>query len=260
MPVYPGAPLSSAPAACSVSIGAVCTQRQNEKELDFRSAFRHVRHQAPEPQAADIPLSVGSGGGRGMVVRSAAAAQRARADGMAQVAAMEVLMPFRLATAVTFAVLLMVPSSGNAQVLMQRDVSLRMALTIAEAALAECGVKTLVAVVDRAGRLRVFLQGDGAAPHNLELARRKAYTARTFQRTSAEWEAHRDHQCRAADACRRHSARRRGSDQGRRGDHWRRRPERSPNGPGAGRGLCQGWHCQSSGSASVRLTAMSLAA
>jgi uncharacterized protein GlcG (DUF336 family) len=100
---------------------------------------------------------------------------------------MEVLMLFRLATAVTFAVFLMVPSSGSAQVLMERDVSLRMALTIAEAALAECGVKTSVAVVDRAGRLRVFLQGDGAAPHNLELARRKAYTARTFGRTSAEW-------------------------------------------------------------------------
>jgi uncharacterized protein GlcG (DUF336 family) len=100
---------------------------------------------------------------------------------------MEVLMPFRLATAVAFAVLFMVPSPGSAQVLMERDVSLRMALTIAEAALGECGVKTSVAVVDRAGRLRVFLQGDGAAPHNLELARRKAYTARTFGRTSAEW-------------------------------------------------------------------------
>jgi uncharacterized protein GlcG (DUF336 family) len=100
---------------------------------------------------------------------------------------MEVRMPFRLATAVTFVVLLMFPSSGNAQVLMERNVSLRMALTIAETALAECGVTTSVAVVDRAGRLRVFLQGDGAAPHNLELARRKAYTARTFQRTSAEW-------------------------------------------------------------------------
>ena len=96
-------------------------------------------------------------------------------------------MPFRLANAVTIAVLLMFPSSGSPQVLMQRDVSLRMALTIAETALAECGVKTSVAVVDRAGRLRVFLQGDGAAPHNLELARRKAYTARTFQQTSAEW-------------------------------------------------------------------------
>ena len=96
-------------------------------------------------------------------------------------------MLFRLATAITFAVLFMFPSFGNAQVLMERDVSLRMGLTIAEAALAECGVKTSVAVVDRAGRLRVFLQGDGASPHNLELARRKAYTALTFQRTSAEW-------------------------------------------------------------------------
>src|SRR6185295_7567166 len=72
-------------------------------------------------------------------------------------------------------------------VLMQRDVSLRMGLAIAQAALAQCGDNTSVAVVDRAGRLRVFLQGDGAAPHNLELARRKAYTARTFRRTSAEW-------------------------------------------------------------------------
>jgi uncharacterized protein GlcG (DUF336 family) len=95
-------------------------------------------------------------------------------------------MQSRLTTAVVLAAFF-VPSSGKAQVLMQRDVSLRMALTIAETALAACGVNTSVAVVDRAGRLRVFLQGDGAAPHNLELARRKAYTARTFRRTSAEW-------------------------------------------------------------------------
>jgi uncharacterized protein GlcG (DUF336 family) len=84
-----------------------------------------------------------------------------------------------------------VPSStGVAQVLMQRDVSLHMALTIAEAAIAECdktGNSVSVAVVDRAGRLRAFLQGDKAAPHNIELAQRKAYTARTFGRTSAEW-------------------------------------------------------------------------
>jgi len=80
------------------------------------------------------------------------------------------------------------PSAG--QVLMQRDVSLHMALTIAEAAVAECeknNNSVSVAVVDRAGRLRVFLQGDKAAPHNIELAQRKAYTARTFGRPSAEW-------------------------------------------------------------------------
>ena len=96
-------------------------------------------------------------------------------------------MSFRFAAGATALLMIILPSFLNAQVLMQRDVSLRMALTIAETALAACGVNTSVAVVDRAGRLRVFLQGDGASPHNLELARRKAYTARTFRRTSAEW-------------------------------------------------------------------------
>ena len=76
---------------------------------------------------------------------------------------------------------------ANAQVLMERDVSVHMALTIAETALAECGSHVTVAVLDRVGRMRVFLQGDGASPHNIELARRKAYTAVTFGRTSLEW-------------------------------------------------------------------------
>src|SRR6266436_2403377 len=94
------------------------------------------------------------------------------------------IMSFRLAAV---AAIVAVPGSAGAQVLVQRDVSLRMALAIAEAALAECGVTTSVAVVDRAGRLRVFLQGDNANPHNIELARRKAYTARTFRQPSAQW-------------------------------------------------------------------------
>jgi uncharacterized protein GlcG (DUF336 family) len=96
-------------------------------------------------------------------------------------------MAFRLAAVAAAAVILSMTSSPNAQVLTQRDVSLRMALTIAETALAECGLNASVAVVDRAGRLRVFLQGDNANPHNIELARRKAYTARTFRTPSAEW-------------------------------------------------------------------------
>ena len=78
-----------------------------------------------------------------------------------------------------------VSSPAGAPVLMQRDVSLKMALTVAETAIAECekaGNDVSVAVVDRAGRLRVFLQGDKAAPHNIELAERKAYTARTKRR------------------------------------------------------------------------------
>src|SRR5712691_8442570 len=96
-------------------------------------------------------------------------------------------MSFRLATTAAVAAIIAMPGSAGAQVLMERNVSVKMALTIAETALAECGLRVSVAVVDRAGRLRVFLQGDGAAPHNIELARRKAYTARTFGRTSLEW-------------------------------------------------------------------------
>jgi len=95
-------------------------------------------------------------------------------------------MSFRLTAAAAVGVMMVVPAVASAQVLMQRDVSLRMALTIAETALAECGTNTSVAVVDRAGRLRVFLQGDNANPHNIELARRKAYTARTFRHSSAK--------------------------------------------------------------------------
>jgi uncharacterized protein GlcG (DUF336 family) len=82
------------------------------------------------------------------------------------------------------------PSALGAQVITHRDVGVRMGLMIAETALTECekmGNSVSVAVVDRAGRLRVFLQADKANPHNIELARRKAYTARTFNRSTAEW-------------------------------------------------------------------------
>jgi uncharacterized protein GlcG (DUF336 family) len=97
------------------------------------------------------------------------------------------MMSFRLAAGAAVVAVIAAPGVSDAQVLMERNVSAKMALTIAETALAECGSRVSVAVVDRAGRLRVFVQGDGAAPHNLELARRKAYTALTFRRTSADW-------------------------------------------------------------------------
>jgi uncharacterized protein GlcG (DUF336 family) len=101
-------------------------------------------------------------------------------------------MSFRLAAAAAVAAMIAVPGCAGAQVLSEKNVSVRMALTIAQTALAECGDRVSVAVVDRTGRLRVFLQGDGAAPHNIELARRKAYTAETFGRPSAEWAARTD--------------------------------------------------------------------
>jgi uncharacterized protein GlcG (DUF336 family) len=86
-----------------------------------------------------------------------------------------------------FVVAMVIPQAGYAQTLLQRNVSIRMAMAIAEQALSQCGDHTSVAIVDRSGRLKLFLHGDNAAPHNLELARRKAYTAQTFGRTSLEW-------------------------------------------------------------------------
>lgn len=43
-----------------------------------------------------------------------------------------------------------------------------------------------VAVVDRAGLLRVQLRGDGAGPHTIDSSRKKAYTAASLRRPTAE--------------------------------------------------------------------------
>ena len=79
---------------------------------------------------------------------------------------------------------------ADAQVLMRRDISLEMAKTMAETAMAMCreqGYSTSVAVVDHAANVILIMRGDGASPQNAEMARRKAFTARMFRRTSAEW-------------------------------------------------------------------------
>jgi uncharacterized protein GlcG (DUF336 family) len=81
---------------------------------------------------------------------------------------------------------------GSAQdVVMQRNLSLGLAKTIAEAALAECkakGYHTTVAVVDRAGQLLVLLRDEGAAASTIEMARRKAYTARMFRVSTQDFQ------------------------------------------------------------------------
>src|SRR5260370_7556149 len=83
----------------------------------------------------------------------------------------------------------LVRCAANAQVQMQRDITWKLGLAIAEGAIEECAktnVAISVAVVDRAGRVRIFIASDNPSPHNFELARRKAYTARTFRRPSLE--------------------------------------------------------------------------
>ena len=81
---------------------------------------------------------------------------------------------------------------GNGQgIVMQRNLSLGLAKTIAEAALAECqakGFHTSVVVVDRAGQMLVLLRDEQASSQTAEMARRKAYTARMFRITSMEFQ------------------------------------------------------------------------
>ena len=76
-------------------------------------------------------------------------------------------------------------------VVMQKALSLGLAKTIAEAALAECkakGYSTSVVVVDRAGQTLVMLRDEAASAQTLEMARRKAYTAQMFRTTTLEFQ------------------------------------------------------------------------
>src|SRR5262245_56070997 len=76
-------------------------------------------------------------------------------------------------------------------VVMQRNLSLALAKTIAEGALAECqgkGFHTAVAVADRAGQVLVILRDEQASVHQVEMARRKAYAARMFRTSTLEFQ------------------------------------------------------------------------
>lgn len=76
-------------------------------------------------------------------------------------------------------------------VVMQRNLSLGLAKTIAEAAQAECAAKgfhTSVAVVDRAGQVLVIMRDERATAMTADMARRKAYTARMFRIPTMEFQ------------------------------------------------------------------------
>lgn len=96
--------------------------------------------------------------------------------------------PLTASFAVSFLAMLAAPA--NAQLIERKDLSFPMALTIAQGALEDCkarGYATSVVVVDRDGVTMVVLRGDGAGPHTVENARRKAYTALTFKNTTEEF-------------------------------------------------------------------------
>ena len=64
------------------------------------------------------------------------------------------------------------------------------AIQVAGYALAACRAdnqKVSVTVVDHAGRIKVQLRDDGAAPHTMEHSFRKAYTALSYKMPSADY-------------------------------------------------------------------------
>ena len=100
--------------------------------------------------------------------------------------------PLKLAFAISFAAILC-GSAGAQGLVTQRNLSLGMAKTIAEATIAECrekGFHTAAVVVDRSGQIIVFLRDEQAAPQVGEMARRKAFTARMFRTTTLEFQKH----------------------------------------------------------------------
>ena len=98
------------------------------------------------------------------------------------------MSPVAKVLAAVFATIALPAMVGAQGVISERNVSMRLARAIADAAM-ECATTggLSVAVVDRSGQLKVLLRGDGTPPSGIELARRKAYTARTFRRSSLEW-------------------------------------------------------------------------
>jgi uncharacterized protein GlcG (DUF336 family) len=79
---------------------------------------------------------------------------------------------------------------AGAALILHKDLSLDVAKTIAETAVAACeakGYPESAVVVDRDGETIVEMRGDNAAPHTVENARRKAYTAMTFKQPTAEY-------------------------------------------------------------------------
>ena len=82
------------------------------------------------------------------------------------------------------------PRAAQAELLTHHDLPYAVALTIAREAVESCrakGYAVSAVVVDRDGETVVAIRGDDAAPHTVENARRKAYTALSFRVSTTEY-------------------------------------------------------------------------
>jgi len=96
------------------------------------------------------------------------------------------MRPHQLAAAALLAVL---ATPADAELLARKDLSMETALTIATTAIETCkgqGYRVSATVVGRNGEILVQLRGDNTGPHTIENSFRKAYTARTFRVPSGE--------------------------------------------------------------------------
>ena len=81
-------------------------------------------------------------------------------------------------------------SPASAQLLDHKDLSYVLARTIAEASIESCashGYKVSAVVVNRGGETIAALRSDNSAPHTMENARRKAYTAMAFRQPTTAY-------------------------------------------------------------------------
>jgi uncharacterized protein GlcG (DUF336 family) len=91
----------------------------------------------------------------------------------------------------SFAIAAALSAPAGAQgIVTQKNITLALAQTIANAAVAQCrsmGYKISVTVVDREGLPLVMMRDDGAGLNTPEGSDRKAYTARAFSQPSADF-------------------------------------------------------------------------
>lgn len=86
-------------------------------------------------------------------------------------------------------ILLLGSLAGAQELLVQKVLPLDAALKIAQGAMDRCkadGYKVSVTIVDAGGLVKLQLRGDGTNPHTVDLSKKKAYTAMTYKRTTAE--------------------------------------------------------------------------
>jgi len=95
---------------------------------------------------------------------------------------------FTITTAL-FAALFGATGAAAQGLIAQKALSAEMALDLAQGALEKCraqGYRVSVTVVNAEGLVKTFVRDDGAAPHTIDLSKKKAYTAATQRNLSGE--------------------------------------------------------------------------